>query len=45
MEPLSSYVLFVVAAAFGMVGLAGLAVLLVVFGEAFFLFYKKYFEC
>jgi len=45
MEPFSSYALFAVAAVFGMIGVAGLAVFLVVFGEALFLFYKKFFEC
>jgi len=45
MEPFSSYALFAVAAVFGMIGVAGLAVFLVVFGEAFVLFYKKFFEC
>jgi hypothetical protein len=45
MEPFSSYALFAAAAVFGMIGVAGLAVFLVVFGEALFLFYKKFFEC
>jgi hypothetical protein len=45
MEPLSTYLLFSVAAIFGLIGVAGLTVLLVLFGEAFFMFYKRFFEC
>lgn len=45
MEPLSTYLLFIVAAIFGMIGVVGAAVFLMIFGEAFFLFYKKFFEC
>ncbi len=45
MEPLSTYLLFSVAAIFGLIGVAGLTVLLVLFGEVFFMFYRKFFEC